>query len=408
MKRRGTAYVMVVGVAALASVAAIAGMLVLRAQRRLIELQASAGEARTIAMSAMERAAAIIEGDATWRSRGSGAWFTSAPLGAGTYSIEVTDPSDGDLADSEADPAAITVRATVGDATQIVTATLVPDRAAVESLAGAVFAAGDIDVPGGSIPANTDVRSNANVSATAGGVWPQVVASGTVSGGVYYGGWVMAAAPATGPSSSLIADYVARATEIPLNALAAGVLEKVVLSPDVNPFGAPAGGAGLYYIDCAGATIIVRNLRVLGTLILLDPGPGSQVRGSVRMDPVEVNYPALLVRGDIEIDTSALDLSELLLNVNFNPAGAPFTGSADADRLDSYPSRFTGIVYTTATTLVSGTARFSAPLQVGGRLTVSGAIESDYFAGAIGLPPPGFGGQLQMIVESPGVRRTVD
>src|SRR5690606_16416811 len=107
-RRRGTAYVMVVAIAGMAGVTALSAIFILAAQRRLIELQADAGAARAIAISGVERACAMIDADANWRwNQESGVWVLSEPLGDGVYTVEVTDPVDGDFTDNEGDPVRI-------------------------------------------------------------------------------------------------------------------------------------------------------------------------------------------------------------------------------------------------------------------------------------------------------------
>ncbi len=402
--RHGTAYVMVVAIAGLAGVSALSAMFVLGAQRRIIELQADAGAARTIAMSGLERAVAIMQTEDDWRINRGGVWVTADGLGEGTYRIEVSDPSDDNIADSEADPVTVNVRAVAGGSTQIVTATLRPERDPVESLAYGIFVNSDVSVGlVESVDADTSLRSNGNVFADFATVWPQVIAAGSISGSTYYGGTTPGAPAVGGPDPALIEEYVARGTPIDYNAIPSGTLERLVLSPSINPFGAPAGGAGIYYIDCQSRSITIRRLRVLGTLVLLNPGAGSRIRDEVRFDPAAEDYPSLLVRGSIEIQTSPFSLSESMEGVNFNPPGAPFGGATDSDQWDSYACRFTGIVYTTGDTIISDTTELTAPLQVGGRLTVNGTLNSSYTAGAIGLAPPGFGGELRMVAEAEGV-----
>lgn len=407
--RRGTAYIMVVAIAGMAGVTALSGVFLLASQRRIIELQADAGAARAIAMSGVERACAIIHAEPNWRwNRPSGVWIASAALGGGVYTVEVTDPRDDDFRDNEADPVRIVSRATVGAATQIVTTTLEPLRDATESLRWGVFAGGDIDAGLlSNLTASTDVRAGGSVSANLANVWPRVVASGSVSGLTYYGGTVQGAPAVSAPAPSLIDEYIARGTRIGFNSLNSGRLERAVLSPALNPLGSASGGAGIYYIECAGRAIEVRRFRMLGTLVLLDPGPGSRIRETARFDPAVEGYPSLIVRGSIQIETSTSALSESSEDVNFNPPGAPFAGVTDSDKLDTYPTRFTGVIYTTGDLSVSGTLRASAPIIAGGRLSLTGSIESNYTDGDIELAPPGFGGALRLEVDAEGVWRAV-
>src|SRR5690606_12960152 len=117
--------------------------------------------------------------------------------------------------------------------------------------------------------------------------------------------------------------------------------------------------------------------------------------------------PSLLVRGAITMDTSTGALSESGEDVNFNPPGAPFAGVTDNDKVDSYPTRFTGVIYATGNITVSGTLSASAPIIAGGQVNVSGTIDSNFVDGDIDLAPPGFGGSLRLEVNPEGVWRGV-
>jgi len=132
------------------------------------------------------------------------------------------------------------------------------------------------------------------------------------------------------------------------------VIHRKVLSPATNPFGTGTTNSdGIYVIDCAGAKLSIKDSRIVGTLILLDPNSESIIEGSISWEPAVVssdplvsNLPALMVNKDLNVSFDSTDLDEGTVNANFNPAGTPHAGSEDADRDDSYPSLLNGVVYT--------------------------------------------------------------
>jgi hypothetical protein len=123
-------------------------------------------------------------------------------------------------------------------------------------------------------------------------------------------------------------------------------LENVLLSPSHNPFG-PTHPDGIYVIDGRNKDIVIRNVRVLGTLMLFNLGHADMVTvtGSVNLAPEVPNYPSLMVHGRLTLAASQQELSEPLLGVNFNPPGTPFLGATDAVADDEYPSIIRSIVF---------------------------------------------------------------
>lgn len=129
-------------------------------------------------------------------------------------------------------------------------------------------------------------------------------------------------------------------------------MRRVVLSPASNPLGAGQTNAdGIYLLDCDGRDVEIQDVRVVGTLIVDDPGSGSKISGAVHFEPVYENYPVLLVRGGLKIAFGDGGLSEADLGVNFNPAQTPFPfnlgvgGESDGDTDDAYKSVIQGLVY---------------------------------------------------------------
>ena len=139
-------------------------------------------------------------------------------------------------------------------------------------------------------------------------------------------------------------------------------IHRRVLSPASNPFGVGnTNPKGLYIVNCGGQIISIKDCRILGTLVLIDPGNGSRVHGSMNWTPAVIgpdpsvpNLPALLATGSVTIACSSTGLDEGLVNANFNPPGIPYEASEDSEKDDIYPSVVKGVLYCTQSFTLEG------------------------------------------------------
>ncbi len=191
-------------------------------------------------------------------------------------------------------------------------------------------------------------------------------------------------------------------------------IRHTVLSPSNNPFGTGVTNPqGIYVLDCLGKKVFIEDCRIVGTLVMIDPGSGSAVQGSVSWEPAVANYPALLVDDQIIIGIGTTGLSESSLNENFNPPGTPYPyplGSENLDVLDAYPSMIKGLVYS-ATTIVFQNHPIIDGVVVAEEdvLVRSSDLDLRYRSTYVDKPPPGFGGtQPRMVLETGSWRRIVD
>lgn len=187
-------------------------------------------------------------------------------------------------------------------------------------------------------------------------------------------------------------------------------IDQVLLSPQSNPFGA-TNPQGIYLIDLRGNRLVVRNSRVHGTLVLIDPSSSTELgdRGSLAMSPADSNLPTLIVSGNqIYINPSERGLSENAMQVNLNPPDAPWkTVGSDADMTDTFSSGIDGMVYSSHRLRIS-------------RLTMAGTIISNddvfieddfsitYDNRFYRNPPPGFSGPEQIRILLGSARRVTE
>ncbi len=171
-------------------------------------------------------------------------------------------------------------------------------------------------------------------------------------------------------------------------------MEGIVLSPDQNPFGA-TNVEGIYVVDAAGDDIVIRDVRILGTLFVTGLGRNGLVTitGSINAAPASKSLPAILVDGDFYLALSSALLDEQLLGVNLNPLGTPYLGHDDDLADDVYPSLIQGLVYSKKDLTLGAGYTTVRGLIISEKkvLSESGAVlEVSYDPGIAEDPPPGF------------------
>ncbi|MCP4508582.1 MAG: hypothetical protein GY826_19590 [Fuerstiella sp.] len=188
-------------------------------------------------------------------------------------------------------------------------------------------------------------------------------------------------------------------------------LEHVLLSPDSNPFGA-TNPRGIYVIDLQGSRIIIRNCRIYGTLVLIDPRNGSRIGDGfgVSIEPAVSHFPSLVVTGgDVDIGPSDRGLIERALGVNLNPDDAPlYPVGSDDDLDDTFSSGIKGLMFS------SHDFRFRSHNSIEGvilshqdvdiRDTFDLKYDSRYYRN----PPPGFSGPEEIRLLLGSARRVTE
>lgn len=203
--------------------------------------------------------------------------------------------------------------------------------------------------------------------------------------------------------------YVARGTLLNNSALGYGTktLQNNLLAPYSNPYGSN-NGDGIYVIDAGQERVRIRNMRIVGTLVILNAagGPGVEIDRSVNWEPAHPHYPALVVDGDIEFAYTNDALDEGDIGTNLNPFFTPYQGASDFFRNDDYPSALAGIFY------ASGNITFNGRNDSGDRMRIHGLVmcrgDCNLMQGAqvditydptfLTSPPPGFGPVGQEII----------
>jgi len=416
--RQGTIYVAVMGVTLIVAIMASVGMVVVRLESRIVQANAQQQQARLLAQSAVEFAVNWIQRESNWRNiLVNGYEGPATNYGQGSIAWKAVD-ADGDFTNDLQDPVEIQGIGRVGEAVVVESVTLEPGGPGLSCLNAAMHSNGQILLQGGallgahridsdqSISANGQIDASASYANINANAWSTTAITGSVSGSQSAN-----QNPAREMPGPQVFDYYkSNGTWIDITSLpdvgGKRTIDKRLISPAANPFGA-TNAEGIYVIDCGGAVIEIANSRIVGTLVLLNPGAGSRTNVTVYMQAAVGNYPALLVEGDFRLGHWDLWVGEPALGVNFNPPGTPYLGEEDSVADDQYPSSIDGLVY------ISGQMTFTSsdsPVVNGclvcGTVVADGILTANYSDVYLNYPPPGFATGDPMRIQRGSWKRT--
>jgi hypothetical protein len=373
--RRGTAYVLAVGLALLIGAVATGTLLATRARFAGEADMNDLAKATLLAESGLQYGLRQLNSDVSYASGTIPAATTSnVDLGFGRVRIKIAAGSDDGNA-ATLTPATITVSAAVGNAVRRYQIAAHPLHTAMGAFELPIAVGGRIGVANG---------ASLKVAGTEGGAAGAltITGSGSVTGTVRITGLGNADADAAMQASLdrpslLTPDHVTSLRESATTLIVSGggsiSLSGFLLAPTSNPFG-NLNQRGLYVLDCAGRNVTISDCRIVGTLLLVNPGASSALSGAVVMEPAIRGYPCLVVDGNITLDASSTRLNES--GTNFNPQGVPhpyFGGSVDQDMSDGYAARIYGGVAVTGRFIMQGTGSI-AGLSVGGDCGIQGSL----------------------------------
>lgn len=405
--RPGTIYIAVLGASVLVALLSLTAMHVARSNLRNTSAISKRDIAAMLAQSGIEHALATLDSTPNWWSNfDSGVSYPAQPVAqmGGSYTWQIVDP-DGSFLDDAADGAVVRGLGVCGDAVHIAEVDVHPvDQNPVKCLLSAFHSHGSIATGiDAVIQVSNKVTSNASISAHAlfsrieGDAEAAISVSGSITGQT-------ARLPGTlnMPDTTVFDYYKQMGTSIDMAQLAHNSryeCQNVVLSPASNPWG-ETNPEGIYVLDCGGQQLRICNCRVVGTLVVLNPGPDTRIEGKVLFEPAIVNFPSLLVDGSIQVLVDSVSGCNEALT-NFNPPGTPYNGVEDNDQSDTYPCQIGGLVY------VSGTMDFVPDLLrtdfvgcvICGAVRANSDFRVEHQSRFADYPPPGFsvGGKMEII-----------
>jgi hypothetical protein len=403
--RRGTLYALVLITVATSAGFVLVGMDLHRAQRRAAYAAEQTGHARSLALSGLEIGLDLVNRE-NWRTplTKDGPILTDLPLGPGTLSISATDPNDANPANNTTDPLILTADARVGTARQRAAVTLTPAGEPIAALSTGLASSGDIDLPAGAAFGSAILHANGNVTASSAFVANPVSAAGNVTGGTFRATTRGSQSALELPAASVISTYTALATSIDFKLLPGGVLSGRLIGPGINPFGLPSA-RGVYLIDCGGADIFIRDSRIVGTLIILNPGSNSELDGGLIWEPNPSNDPILLVEGNFKLELANTPLSEATLMVNLNPASLALASSSNTTMTDTFDTRLRGLIYTTGNLSITTPFILTGTIITLGDVSITGSLNVETDRTLFTNPPAGFRSDIMRV--SPGTWRQV-
>ncbi|HUG67599.1 MAG TPA: hypothetical protein VMM76_07600 [Pirellulaceae bacterium] len=396
-RRTGTVYVTVVVIAIVVTLLTASAMRLARFQLRNVRNEHDRHAARLLAASAIDHALALFNNDASWESTYSlNVEYPATPVvgSGGSFTWRLFDQGSGRKrldGIGRVEDAACVLSVDLGVATPALLS--YPVNVGGDLRIGNTAGSSNVlRVIGGPAVSNGDLRNenilNGSVEAQSESV------SGTVTGTKTIPGTYRPL-----PRSARVMRYYLTNGTVIANASlpSTGLLEKLLLSPATNPFGATDPN-GIYIIDSPGKDLTIRDCRVVGTLVIRNSGYKVTLSKAVNWEPARTNWPALIVEGDLVFagDDSNVDLQET--TTNFNPSGTPWKGDTDSDTSDEYPNALMGIFYATGEIRFDGndlkmTTEIEGVVIAEGRLrlTKDATPKITYDGTAAADPPPGFG-----------------
>ncbi|MCH2114006.1 MAG: hypothetical protein MK171_03715 [Pirellulales bacterium] len=357
--RRGSLYLSVMSAAMIISAIGMSAMVVARLNLRSVGWRQDRREARLLADGAVELGTAIVAQAANWRTsllNGQEYPSTPLPMGSGTIAWRLDDP-DGDLSDDNTDTVRLYGIGRVGHSVYTKSVLLEPISSGLTSLETSLHSGGNLNRSGDfDITTNQMVSANGNINNSSGpggiigNTWAVEDIDGNVTGAI-----ANLQSPAKEmPDPTTVFDYyVTNGTQIAASNIPMLTIDKQLISPVSNPFGTSTNTLGIYVIDCEGNDIVIKDSQILGTLVLLNAGSGSNINMDIHWEAAVPNYPALMVQGDLKMSWHGEhNLHESLNNMSFNSIAPPHQSSKDADQVG--PPIIKGLVYITGGLTIDG------------------------------------------------------
>lgn len=411
--RRGTVYVVVLATVGMVTAIGLTTLVAQRVQRRLIQSSTDASQARVYAQSAAEIGLLGAQNTLAWRTDiALNGWVTSQVIGDGVFSLTALDPVDGDLVDSLIDPVVVTGVAMNGQAQQMSEVTLEVQIEPVTCLQSTIHAGTDVSFGSIVVDGGQVISANNAIDAVLSEINVNVEAVVAVTGGNYNASKATGVLPRTMPDATVFDYYIGAGTsfdrkKLNSDGLGRRVLENVVLSPTSNSYTGNVDANGIYVINCNNEDYVIRDCRIVGTLVMLDAA-SVLIESSVFWEPAVANYPSLLLRGNATLATGTAPLREKSIGVNLNPVGTPFNAMEDSDLYDAYPSELKGLFYVTGGLSSMNSPTIQGVVIVGGTFGGAGALDLEHSTVFFDNPPPGFFGAGPFRVAAQGWKRAVN
>ncbi len=153
-RRSGSVYIVAMGASLIVACLGVASLQAVRVQRRINEEISQLANAKKLAQSGIEFAQQRILTDTNWRTFFTNGVPVSRNTTGGSFSVTLTDPDDGSIANQSTDPIIVTSVGTFGSSTQKLTAYLEPQTQLFAAARSALFAPTEVQFNGCTITSN--------------------------------------------------------------------------------------------------------------------------------------------------------------------------------------------------------------------------------------------------------------
>ncbi len=347
--RRGTIYIVVMGVATTVSLIGLSGLMVARQQlRRAAEADAWT-EAGDLALAGVELGIARVNATPTWRTAYThNVEISPISMGKGTCSFKLVDAAlgvtDSNLNNNTYDPVRLHGIGRVGNAVRVYSVQLIGD-VPLDALRTTVATSGYLKVVQPVIGNGGPLSSNGLYTRT--NTTTGNVEAGSVSGaGTIYGTLTSPSPAKAMPDKTVFDAYRRLATTIPFSGGSTWNMSAPLLSSAVNPFSA-TNPNGIYYISVPASGKLNVQVKHLKATLVVDCASGAtvQVNTVTFWEPNSTDLPILLIR---HLTTStAKDILQ--------PPPGTITEGATV-----YPAQLKGLIH-----VVGATGAPSGNLEVG-------------------------------------------
>lgn len=361
MRKNGSIYMLTLTSALVLVSVVLGSSYILNRYRQTARIAHQVEQVQIHAELGIRHALSFTRQHADWRNLlTNGTWLSQISLGPVTYDVSGIDPDDGKLFNGQADPVLLTCTAVMGDIYRTLQVRAQPGPSELLAYAGASGSNMKISEHA---KVTGNVASNAKINKTGADTYvygnaeavSTIHETSRITGVIAPGGMAKVF-----PDSQAISDYyLPRATAIPF----AATIEKQVISNMTNTMGA-VNSDGLYVIDCQNKKIVIKETRIQGTLVLVNPKNDSEISACFSWQSARSDYPALIVLGgDIEINSNK-NLSESELKIDFSLPGENGYGT----QTDVYPPSIIGGIYSDDDVVIKGITCGKGPIIVLGCL----------------------------------------
>lgn len=416
-RRRGSAYIVVIGISLLCTVMAMATLTSVRLNNATASSDTDWEEAGVLAQTAVEHALSYLTtlqnaNPTTWRNsitnyvHGSTPVFT-ASMGRGTWYWGVCDPVNSTFSTDYQAPFKIYGIGKVNRTTRCYSVKVAMGGAPLDFLRCGLHAGGALTGGGQAIVSNTTnplatdaygtISTNGKFTGAGGlDIYANLEATSLAPGnnGTFSGTSNGAAAVKTMPSPALYNLYLSQATTVPWSSITGGNIQKCLISPTSTPAGV-TNPNGVYSIAVSsGANLTITQCRIVGTLIISMTGGNLQITGPVQWQPARPDYPSLILSGsnvNVQFQGSTSWLSESTVGVDLNGNGTT---------TDDFCPYYRGLFHIAG---ASNTVQVSNDAYFWGTLVADGAVTTNNVCAFVSdpnlyyHPPIGYGTGSQML-----------